>query len=116
MYEVLYATTRVARIAAADSDSAKRRFAAYVLYDETDHVVSDVQLSFGDDAEVTPFGDAPVAGSPTCGPGWPAATRSPNPSRSIVSRIPSVRLMHTCGCWRPTIHGVSKDTAASAAH
>jgi hypothetical protein len=64
MYEVFYATTRIARIEAVDREAAKRRFAAYVLYDECGHVVSDVQLSFGDDAEVTPSeGDAPVAGS-----------------------------------------------------
>jgi hypothetical protein len=64
MYEVFYATTRIARIAADDRETAKRRFAAYVLYDDCAHVESDVQLSFGDEAEITPFmGDAPVAGS-----------------------------------------------------
>jgi len=64
MYEVFYATTRIARIDAPGRDAAKRRFAAYVLYDQCEHVVSDVQLSFGDDAEITPYeGDAPVAGS-----------------------------------------------------
>jgi hypothetical protein len=63
MYEVLYATTRVARIAASDPETAKRRFAAYVLYDECDDVTFDVQLSFGDDAELTPFeNDAPMGG------------------------------------------------------
>jgi hypothetical protein len=63
MYEVFYATTRVARIAALTRDDAKRRFAAYVLYDDTAHVVSDVQLSFGDNAEVSPADVPPVAGS-----------------------------------------------------
>jgi hypothetical protein len=34
MYEVFYATTRLARIVASDRETAKRSFAAYVLYDE----------------------------------------------------------------------------------
>jgi hypothetical protein len=64
VYEVFYATTRVARVAAADRETAKRRFAAYVLYDDCEALVFDVQLSFGDDAEITPFeSDAPLAGS-----------------------------------------------------
>jgi hypothetical protein len=63
MYEVFYATTRVARIAAVTRDDAKRRFAAYVLYDDATHVASDVQLSFGDNAEVSPADAPPVAGS-----------------------------------------------------
>jgi hypothetical protein len=63
MYEVLYATTRVARIVAADPETAKRRFAAYLLYDECEHIEFDIQLSSGDDAELTPFeSDAPVSG------------------------------------------------------
>ena len=64
MYEVSYVTTRIARIGAADRETAKRRFAAYVLYDEIDYLESDVELSFGDEAELTPpQNDAPVAGS-----------------------------------------------------
>jgi hypothetical protein len=112
MYEVLYATTRVARIAAADSDSAKRRFAAYVLYDETDHVVSDVQLSFGDDAEVTPFGDAPVAGSRADVRAWVArrdAESEPfevncleDPERTLDAYL---RLLATNDPWRLEGHG-----------
>jgi hypothetical protein len=64
MYEVSYATTRIARIRADDSESAKHRFAAYVLYDEVAHIESDVQLNFGDESRVTPgLGPAPTAGS-----------------------------------------------------
>lgn len=64
MYEVLYATNRVARVAASDRELAKRRFAAYVLYDDDEHIAFDVQLSFGDEAEVAPFeNDAPVTGA-----------------------------------------------------
>ncbi len=64
MYEVLYATTRVALVEADTAEMAKRRFAAYVLYDRYDYIRSDVQLTVGDDAEVAPFeGDAPLAGS-----------------------------------------------------
>jgi len=63
MYEVLYSTTRVARVVAADPEAAKRRFAAYLLYDECDHIDFDIELSSGDDAELTPFeSDAPVRG------------------------------------------------------
>ena len=62
MYEVLYATTRIARVEAADAESAKRRFAAYVLYDDHTHVVSDTQLSDGDDAELTPESEAAPSG------------------------------------------------------
>jgi hypothetical protein len=63
MYEVTYATTRVARIAALDREAAKRSFAAYVLYDDCQRIVFDVQLSFGDDAELAPFeAEPPVAG------------------------------------------------------
>jgi len=63
MYEVFYSTTRVARIDARDRELAKRRFAAYVLYDDHRHVIGDVQLSFGDNAEVAPADAAPVTGS-----------------------------------------------------
>jgi hypothetical protein len=64
MYEVLYASTRVARIIAPDPETAKRSFAAYVLYGECADVVLDIELSFGDEAELTPYeSDAPVAGS-----------------------------------------------------
>ena len=62
MYEVLYATTRIARIDAADRESAKRRFAAYILYEDQTYIVSDTQLSNGDDAELTPAAEAAPAG------------------------------------------------------
>lgn len=63
MYEVFYSTTRVARIHATTRDDAKRRFAAFVLYDDLAHIAGDVQLSFGDNPEVTPADAAPVTGS-----------------------------------------------------
>lgn len=113
MYEVFYATTRIARIAAPDAESAKRRFAAYVLYDECDDVVSDVQLSFGDDAEVAPFeGDAPVSGSREEMRGWIArrdAQAEPfevnyfeDPERSLDAYL---RLLATNDPWRLEGHG-----------
>jgi hypothetical protein len=113
MYEVFYATTRIARLAAADRETAKRRFAAYVLYDECDHVVSDVQLSFGDDAELTPFeSDAPVAGSREDVRGWAArrdAQTEPfevslfeDPERTLDSYL---RLLATNDPWRLEGHG-----------
>src|SRR5450755_1152206 len=113
MYEVFYATTRIARIAAADREAAKRCFAAYVLYDECDHVVSDVQLSFGDDAEVTPFeDDAPVAGSREDVRAWVArrdAQAEPfevncfeDPERTLDAYL---RLLATNDPWRLEGHG-----------
>ncbi len=64
MYEVSHWTARVARVGAPDRETAKRRFAAYVLYDDRSDIVFDVQLSFGDNAEIVRCeGDAPVSGS-----------------------------------------------------
>jgi len=60
-FEVIHTTTRLARIDAADRESAKRRFAAYVLYGETAHVAADVETGFGDDAELAPYAGAPPA-------------------------------------------------------
>jgi hypothetical protein len=113
MYEVFYATTRVARIAAADPQTAKRRFAAYALYDECEYVASDVQLSFGDNAELTPFeSDAPVAGSRDELRAWFArrdAQTEPfevsffeDPERPIDAYL---RLMATNDPWRLEGHG-----------
>ena len=113
MYEVLYATTRVARVKAADREDAKRRFAAYVLYDEDDAIDSDVQLSFGDDAEVAPFeGDAPVAAPRAELRDWLAnrdAQSEPfevgvfeDPERSIEAYL---RLLATNDPWRLEGHG-----------
>ncbi len=113
MYEVLYATTRLARIRAADRETAKRRFAAYVLYDEDDAIISDVQLSFGDDAELAPFeGDAPVAASRSELRGWMAnrdAQSEPfeigyfeDAERSIDAYL---RLLATNDPWRLEGHG-----------
>lgn len=113
MYEVLYATTRIARVTAADRDAAKRRFAAYVLYDESDNVVSDVQLSFGDDAELTPFeGDAPVAGSREDVRAWIGrrdeqvepfeVSQFEDPERALDAYL---RLLATNDPWRLEGHG-----------
>jgi hypothetical protein len=113
VYEVFYATTRLARIDAPDRESAKRRFAAYVLYDECDHVRSDVQLSFGDDAEVTPFeGDVPVTGTRAEMRGWIARRDEQSeafevnlyedPERSIDAYL---RLLATNDPWRLEGHG-----------
>jgi hypothetical protein len=113
MYEVFYATTRVARIAAEDRETAKRRFAAYALYDEFEHVVSDVQLSFGDDAELTPFeNDAPVAGSRDDVRAWFARRDElteafevnvfEDPERTLDAYL---RLLATNDPWRLEGHG-----------
>jgi hypothetical protein len=113
MYEVFYATTRIARIDAPDRDAAKRRFAAYVLYDECEYVVSDVQLSFGDDAEITPDeGDAPVAGSREDVRAWIAGRDAQaetfevnffeDPERTLDAYL---RLLATNDPWRLEGHG-----------
>jgi hypothetical protein len=113
LYEVLYATTRLARIAAADRETAKSRFAAYVLYDECEHVLSDVELSFGDDAEVAPFESAaPVAGSREEMHAWVArrdAQAEPfevslleDPERTLDAYL---RLLATNDPWRLEGHG-----------
>ena len=108
MYEVFYATTRIARLEAADRETAKRRFAAYVLYDECDDIVSDVELSFGDEAEITPFeGDAPVAGAREDVRAWVARRDAlsesfevsffEDPERKLE---PYLRLLATNDPWR----------------
>ena len=64
VFEVAYATTRLARVRANDRESAKRRFAAYVLYDDGTFIDSDVVIASGEDAHVTPsLGSPPVTGS-----------------------------------------------------
>ncbi len=113
MYEVFYATTRIARIDAPDGQEAKRRFAAYALYDECDHIVSDVQLSFGDDAEVSPYeGDPPVAGPRDDLRAWLASRDAQaeafevnlfeDPERSLDAYL---RLLATNDPWRLEGHG-----------
>ncbi len=113
MYEVTYVTTRIARIGADDRDSAKRRFAAYVLYDELTYLESDVQLSFGDDAELTPlFGEAPTAGSRSELRAWLARREETSeafepsvyedPSRNVDTYL---RLLATNDPWRLEGHG-----------
>lgn len=113
MYEVFYATTRVARLTAADRETAKRRFAAYALYDECEHIRSDVQLSFGDDAELTPDeGDAPVAGSRADVRAWLErreaqaevfeVSQYEDPQRAIE---PYLKLLATNDPWRLEGHG-----------
>jgi hypothetical protein len=113
LFEVFYATTRIARIQAPDREFAKRRFAAYVLYDQTEHVLWDVQLSFGDDAELTLFeGNAPVAGSRSELRAWIARTDAQaesfevgafeDPERAID---PYLRLLATNDPWRLEGHG-----------
>ncbi len=113
MYEVLYVTSRVARLRAPDREAAKRRFAAYVLYDDVAHVASDVQLSFGDDAELTPApGHAPTAGSRSELRGWLArrneqsetfeASVYEDPERTLDAYL---RLLATNDPWRLEGHG-----------
>jgi hypothetical protein len=113
MYEVFYATTRLARVEAPDAETAKRRFAAYVLYDECEHIVSDVELSFGDDAELTPFeGDVPVTGSRAEMRAWAERHDAQSeafevnvfedPERSIDAYL---RLLATNDPWRLEGHG-----------
>jgi hypothetical protein len=123
MYEVFYATTRIARIDAPDRDSAKRRFAAYVLYDECDSIVSDVQLSFGDEAEITPYeGDAPVAGSREDVRAWIAGRDAQaeefevnffeDPERTLDAYL---RLLATNDPWRLEGHGSLGRTLSAVA-
>ncbi len=113
MYEIMYVTTRVARVQAGDSETAKRRFANYVLYDRHDDIVSDVQLSVGDDAEVSPSADdAPVAGSRDELRAWISDRYDQSepfevncyedPERSIDSYL---RLLATNDPWRLEGHG-----------
>lgn len=113
MYEVSYVTTRVARIDANDRESAKRRFAAYVLYDELKYLVSDVQLTFGDDAELTPpLGEAPTAGSRSELRAWLARREETSeafepglyedPARNVDTYL---RLLATNDPWRLEGHG-----------
>ncbi len=113
MFEVFYGTTRIARIDASDGDEAKRRFAAYVLYDEHAHIVSDVELSFGDDAELTPvYGSPPTAGPRSELRAWIArrdAQSEPfevnvleDPDRTLDAYL---RLLATNDPWRLEGHG-----------
>jgi len=113
MYEVFYVTTRIARIAAADRESAKRHFAAYVLYDDCRQVVSDVQLSFGDDAEITLFeSEPPVAGTREEIRAWVARRDAQaeafevncfeDPERTVDAYL---RLLATNDPWRLEGHG-----------
>jgi len=112
MYEVLYATTRVARVDARDAEGAKRGFAAYVLYDDTTRILSDVQLSFGDEAELAPFDPPPVAGSRADMRAWfarrgeRAESFEPglfeDPDRTLDSYL---RLLATNDPWRLEGHG-----------
>ncbi|GAC1424879.1 MAG: hypothetical protein NVSMB5_19070 [Candidatus Velthaea sp.] len=112
MYEVFYATTRVARIDAPDRDSAKRGFAAYVLYGDHTRIASDVQLSFGDDAELSPFDPVPAAGTREEMRAWfarrEAATETfepgvfEDPDRTLDSYL---RLLAANDPWRLEGHG-----------
>lgn len=56
-------TTRRAILDARDREDAKRRFAAYVLYDEVAGVRSDIVIAGGEHAELTPaMGAPPIEG------------------------------------------------------
>ena len=113
MYEVFYATTRIARIDAADREAAKRRFAAYVLYGDVTQVVSDVELSFGDDAELAPaYEAAPAAGSRAELRAWLARRDAqseafePNVLEDPDRRLDAyLRLLATNDPWRLEGHG-----------
>jgi hypothetical protein len=122
MYEVFYATTRVARITAPTRDDAKRRFASYVLYDDTVHVASDVQLSFGDNAEVSPADAPPVAGSREEMRAWSGrrdalseafeAGMYEDPERTLE---PYLRLLATNDPWRLEGHSYLGRTLSAVA-
>lgn len=122
MYEVFYATTRVARIDAPDRESAKRGFAAYMLYDDHARIVSDVQLSFGDDAELSPFDPAPIAGSREEMRAWFARREAASetfepgvfedPERTLDSYL---RLLATNDPWRLEGHGNRGRTLSAVA-
>jgi hypothetical protein len=113
MYEVSYATTRLAHVRAHDRESAKRRFAAYVLYDEIEHVEADVALSFGDGAELAPaLGPAPTAGTRAELRAWLARRDEASeafepslyedPERNVDAYL---RLLATNDPWRLEGHG-----------
>ena len=113
MYEVSYLTSRVTRLKAANREAAKRRFAAYALYDDCEDIVSDVELSFGDEATLTPHtGAAPTAGSRAAMRDWLAQrdeqseTFEPgvyeDPERTLDAYL---RLLATNDPWRLEGHG-----------
>ena len=112
MYEVFYSTARVARIDADDRDAAKRRFAAFVLYDDHAAIVSDLEVSFGDEAELAPVDPPPVNGSREEMRAWFARSEAQSerfeaatledPDRTLDAYL---RLLATNDPWRLEGHG-----------
>jgi|GEM_PF-3206948 len=112
MFEVFYTTARVARIDAPDRASAKRAFAAFVLYDDHAAVASDIEVSFGDDAELAPLDPPPVAGSREEMRAWFARSEAQSesfetgtyedPERTLDAYL---RLLATNDPWRLEGHG-----------
>jgi len=112
MFEVFYTTARVARIDAPDRASAKRAFAAFVLYDDHAAVVSDIEVSFGDEAELAPLDPPPVAGSREEMRAWFARSEAQSesfetgtfedPERTLDAYL---RLLATNDPWRLEGHG-----------
>jgi len=112
MFEVFYTTARVARIDAPDRTSAKRAFAAFVLYDDHAAVVSDIEVSFGDEAELAPLDPPPLAGSREEMRAWFARSEAQSesfetgtfedPERTLDAYL---RLLATNDPWRLEGHG-----------
>ena len=112
MYEVFYTTARVARIDAADRTAAKRGFGAFVLYDDQSAIVSDLEVSFGDDAELAPVDPPPIDGSREAMRAWFARSEAQSerfeaatfedPNRTLDAYL---RLLATNDPWRLEGHG-----------
>ena len=113
MFEVFYTTSRVATIDAGDRETAKRRFAAYVLYDDVAHVRSDLHVTAADAAEVTPaLGAVPTKGTRDEMRAWLARSAAEaesfevglfeDPERRLDTYL---RLLATNDPWRLEGHG-----------
>ena len=125
VFDVYYATGRLARIEANDVESAKRRFAAFVLYDDVAHVRSDVRLMEAADAEVTPsFGAMPTRGTRDEMRAWLARSEAAaepfevglfeDPERRLETYL---RLLATNDPWRLEGHGsLGRTLSAVALH
>ena len=113
LFEIAYATTRLARVRASDRESAKRRFAAYVLYDDAAYVESDVVVGNGEDTILTPaLGAPPVAAGGSEMRAW--LKRHDDESEAFEIGLyedaeraidPYLRLLATNDPWRLEGHG-----------